>query len=130
MSKIPKWWRNFAMVFTVAVATTAVGGVGPGGANSAAPISSYVCSGAQITLFDNTNGSPVTSGAAAPTFSTNGKAYCLTYIQTYHWNDGHGAAPGHLSLIRISTSPPGLSRPRVKRLNFRSPNLNSRLVAG
>ena len=110
MSKILKWWRNFAMVFAVAVLSNAVGMVALGGATSAVPISSYVCSGAQITLFDNSNGSPVTSGAAAPTFSTNGKAYCLTYIQTYHWNDGHGAAPGHLSLIRISTSPPGLPR--------------------
>ncbi len=58
----------------------------------------YRCSGKQITLFDNTNGALVGSGGTPPTFSTHGKAYCVTYIQTYHWNDGKGAAPGALGL--------------------------------
>jgi len=60
----------------------------------------YHCSGKQITLFDNTNGNGVNNGGAPPSFSTGGKAYCLTYIQTYHWNGGSGAPPGTLGLKR------------------------------
>lgn len=60
----------------------------------------YRCSGKQITLFDNTNGGLVNSGGAPPSFNTGGKAYCVTYIQTYHWNSGSGAPPGTLGLKR------------------------------
>lgn len=80
----------------------------PGGATTH-PLSTYVCQGSQRTLFDNTNGLEVANGGGLPTFSTHGKAYCVTYIQTYHWNNGKGSYPGHLSLIRVS-GPPGLPK--------------------
>jgi len=80
-----------------------------GGVASAASLSKYVCHGNQITLFDNTNGYEVSNGGTPPTFSTKGKAYCVTYIQTYHWNGGKGSAPGHLSLQRVS-GPAGLPK--------------------
>jgi len=76
-------------------------------ASSQVPLSSYVCQGSQITLFNNTNGYLVSNGGTPPQFSTNGKAYCLNYIQTYHWNDGKGAPLGGLELARIS-GPAGL----------------------
>jgi hypothetical protein len=81
----------------------------PGAVASGANLSKYVCHGAQITLFDNTNGYEVSNGGVPPTFSTHGKAYCVTYIQTYHWNNGKGSAPGHLSLLRVS-GPAGLPK--------------------
>ncbi len=62
------------------------------------PATSYTCSGSQVTLLDDTNGGVVSGGGTPPTFSTGGKAYCVTYIQTYHWNGGQGAAPGKLGL--------------------------------
>jgi len=68
--------------------------------NKPVPITSYICQGAQVTLFDNTNADKVKSGATSPTFNTNGKAYCLTYIQTYHWNSGKGSSPGQIGVTR------------------------------
>lgn len=65
---------------------------------SSATATSYKCTGAQIKLFDNTNGGGVSNGATGPTFSTKGAAYCLTEIVTYHWNNGQGATPGTLGL--------------------------------
>ena len=70
------------------------------GKNGTGAAAAYHCSGKQITLFDNTNGTGVNDGGAPPSFSTMGKAYCLTYIQTYHWNGGAGAPPGTLGLKR------------------------------
>ncbi len=67
-------------------------------AGSSAPRTGYSCSGQIVKIFDNTNGNAVVNGARTPSFTTNGKPYCLTSIQTYHWNGGHGATPGALSL--------------------------------
>ncbi len=77
-------------------------------ASAGVALSQYVCQGSQVTLFDNTNGLNVSNGGADPVFSTNNKPYCLTYLQTYHWNNGRGSTPGHLSLIRVS-GPKGLA---------------------
>jgi hypothetical protein len=74
------------------------------------PPKSYTCSGKQVTIFDNTNGGLVANGGAPPTFSTHGKAYCVTYIETYHWNSGKGAAPGKLGLKRVA----GPAGPAIK----------------
>jgi hypothetical protein len=79
---------------TETTSTTATAGT------SGAAAGPYRCSGKQITLFDNTNGGAVNSGGAPPSFNTGGKAYCVTYIQTYHWNGGSGAPPGTLGLKR------------------------------
>lgn len=62
----------------------------------------WVCSGTQVTIFDNSNGQPVQNNALAPLFNTwrrpNVQAYCLTQIRTYHWNAGTGATPGSIGL--------------------------------
>ncbi|MBV8394678.1 MAG: PKD domain-containing protein [Actinobacteria bacterium] len=72
---------------TVQFATAAAAGGG-----------TYTCSGAQKKLLDSTNTGGVVNGGRPPSFITFGKAYCLTQITTYHWNNGQGAPPGTLSL--------------------------------
>ncbi len=83
------------------VATTAFAG-------NNAPDSGWTCSGATVTLLNNTNADAVGNGGGAPTFSTHGKAYCVTLIQTYHWNDGGGSSPGTLGLKRVGTEMTGV----------------------
>ncbi|MHB8641883.1 MAG: PKD domain-containing protein [Gaiellaceae bacterium] len=60
--------------------------------------SGYTCSGAQVKLFDNSNGYGVSNGGKPPSFSTGGKAYCVNSITTYHWNNALGAKPGTIGL--------------------------------
>ena len=74
---------------------------------STSTYANYVCGQTQMVLFDNSNGGLVGNGGTPPTFSTNGKAYCLNGIETYHWNDGKGSKPGYLWLKRLS-GPAGL----------------------
>jgi hypothetical protein len=62
----------------------------PSFAATHAKIIKYTCMGTEHVIFDNTNIYPVASGATRPVFTTHGKAYCVTYIQTYHWNGGKG----------------------------------------
>ena len=62
----------------------------------------YLCHGTEAPLFDNINAEAVSNGGSPPTFSTHGMAYCLMYIQTYHWNKGTGSAPGSIGLVRVS----------------------------
>jgi hypothetical protein len=103
---MPRAVRALALSMAVAVAGLFVG-VGLAAHSAAAPV--YTCSGKQITLFDDSNGFAVGDGGAAPVFSTNGKAYCVTYIQTYHWNSGKGALPGTLGLKRVGGAGPGVA---------------------
>ncbi len=63
---------------------------------------SGTCTGDQVTLFDNTNGADVRNGGSAPSFDTHGKAWCVVYIQTYHWNGGKGSPPGGLGLQTLA----------------------------
>jgi hypothetical protein len=72
----------------------------------AAPLS-YTCSGPQKDLFDNTNTAIVSNGGYAPAFETNG-SWCVTYIQTYHYNGGKGSPPGKIGLQRVRGSATGL----------------------
>jgi hypothetical protein len=68
-------------------------------AAQATPIAgNFTCTGDAIKLFDNSNGQLVSSGATPPTFSTNGKTYCIVYVFTYHWNGSKGAIPGTIGL--------------------------------
>ncbi len=62
----------------------------------------YRCVGGQIKLFDNSNGQGVQNGGKPPTFSTNGRTYCLNSVTTYHWNTGQGASPGTIGLKVVS----------------------------
>ena len=70
------------------------------------PPARYSCTGSQIKLFDNSNGGGVQNGGKPPSFSTNGKAYCLASITTYHWNNGQGKTPGTIGLTGSSTAGP------------------------
>jgi hypothetical protein len=64
-----------------------------------------VCSGTERVLFDNSNAALAGNGGQRPTFTTLGKAYCLTSVQTYHWNNGKGAtSPGFVGLTAAGTS--------------------------
>lgn len=87
---------------TVPTAAPATATPAPGPTAPTAASAGYRCVGGQKTLFDNSNGSVVTSGGTPPTFSTNGKTYCLMSVSTYHWNGGQGATPGRIGLIGSS----------------------------
>ena len=67
-------------------------------AAGAGPSGAYTCTGAVKKLFDNSNTSAVRGRATSPSFSTNGTAYCVTQLVTYHWNDARGSAPGTIGL--------------------------------
>jgi PKD repeat protein len=73
---------------------------GNGGAATCAQAkpAGYTCSGAQVKIFDNSNGYGVSNGGKPPSFSTGGKAYCVNSIVTYHWNNALGAKPGTIGL--------------------------------
>ena len=83
---------------------------GVGGPATCAPVppppppNKVNCQGAQVKIFDNSNGGGVQNGGRPPTFSTGGKAYCLTRIQTYHWNNGQGRRPGQLGLVPVGSA--------------------------
>src|SRR5579864_6617393 len=91
--------RGLAFSSLLAVLALAVAAQAPG-AEQAAP-AKYVCNGPEGTLFDNTNVNGVDNGGASPTFSTNGKTFCVTYIEHYHWNDSNGAPGGAVGLKRV-----------------------------
>lgn len=90
-----------ALVIGVVLALT-LRGSGPPSGNNKVSVAGYVCHGNEAALFDNINADAVSNGGSQPTFSTDGKAYCLMYVQTYHWNKGAGSAPGTLGLVRVS----------------------------
>lgn len=91
---------------TLAASVAILGASTAFAATPTAKITKYHCEGAERVLFNNTNGFPVANGGARPTFSTHGKAYCVTYIQTYHWNGGKGPgiATGHVGLSAVGTA--------------------------
>ena len=62
------------------------------------PPAAYTCSGPQKKLLDSSNVYGVQNGGRPPNLLTFGKAYCLTQIVTYHWNNGQGKTPGTLAL--------------------------------
>jgi hypothetical protein len=59
-----------------------------------------------FAIFDNYNSDAVQKGASAPSFDTRVRQpkarYCLVRIETYHWNNEKGAAPGTLGLTNIT----------------------------
>ena len=68
-----------------------------------APVASLVkCQGSATKLFDNSNGGGVLGGGKPPSFSTNGVAYCVMQLITYHWNNGKGAKPGTIGLSSLA----------------------------
>jgi len=91
-----KSFASSAVVASLALTGLAVADARPLGASKAhysrAPRAKYRCTGSEMVIFDNSNGDLVENGGTPPTFSTRGRAYCVTYIQTYHWD--FGANPG------------------------------------
>jgi hypothetical protein len=84
--------------FCTVMARTAVPVAAP---RPAKPV--YTCSGAQVTLFNNTNTGGVLNGGKRQSWSTYSQkpgvtAYCLNSVETYHWDNGKGATPGKLGL--------------------------------
>jgi hypothetical protein len=59
-----------------------------------------------FAIFDNYNTDAVLNGGKAPSFDTRTRKpksrYCLVQIETYHWNNAKGAAPGTLGLTDIT----------------------------
>lgn len=97
------WVAGAVVVATIVGIVLSLGnGSSLGGGATERGFAGYVCHGTQLTLFDNVNADAVSNGGSQPTFSTHGKAYCLMYIQTYHWNNGTGSPPGTIGLVRLS----------------------------
>jgi hypothetical protein len=94
--KRPVTWVLFVAIVGIIVAVTLESG------SSGKNLAGYVCHGTQVTLFSNYNGDTVANGGSRPTFSTHGQAYCLMYVQTYHWNKGAGSPPGRVGLLQLS----------------------------
>lgn len=57
--------------------------------------------GTEQTLLDNQNVGAVINNPTAPTTFTTAQGFGITYLSTYHWNDGKGAKPG---MLRIQAS--------------------------
>ena len=91
--------KGFCIVYVTNAVTTPAKPAPTGAAT-------YKCSGGQVKLFDNSNGGGVLNGAKPPSFGTNGKAYCLASITTYHWNSAQGKKPGTIGLTGSSTAGP------------------------
>ncbi|MFQ3581325.1 MAG: hypothetical protein SNJ49_05395 [Chloracidobacterium sp.] len=54
------------------------------------------------TVFNNGNVAAVDNGPTRPTQVTFKQPYVVTYVFTYHWNYGRGAAPGTIGLLHSS----------------------------
>jgi hypothetical protein len=57
-----------------------------------------VLSGGDLTIYDNGNIGGVYNGASGEVVFTLNEPLHITYIRTYHWNDGRGATPGYIRL--------------------------------
>jgi hypothetical protein len=85
------------------VAGSATSGPPPPRIAPAVPgLQTYTCVGKQLRLFDNSNRQGTQNGGKPPAFTTRGKTYCVAAVATYHWNGGHGAAPGTIGLRVVS----------------------------
>lgn len=63
------------------------------------PTASAIVWGEEGVLFSNFNDQPVQNSPIALTHFTLAQPAQLTYLETYHWNDGQGAPPGTLALL-------------------------------
>lgn len=54
--------------------------------------------GTEQTLLNNENAGAVVNNPTLPTTFTTAQGFGITYLSTYHWNDGKGAKPGKLSI--------------------------------
>ena len=85
-----------------AVGLTAMFGVVGESAESVGAAGAVTCTGAAAVIIDQFYPDTAVNGATTATISTGGKAYCLTHIATYHWNDGKGApAGGSIGLVDV-----------------------------
>lgn len=67
-----------------------------------------VQSNAEQTLFNNSNDGVVRNGPAKSVEFTVDVPTRITYVQTYHWNDGAGVAPGRIGLKSRNGTPVGM----------------------
>ena len=54
--------------------------------------------GTEQTLLDNGNVGGVINNPTVPTTFSTAQGFGITYLSTYHWNNGKGARPGTLSI--------------------------------
>jgi hypothetical protein len=63
----------------------------------------YYCCGegqnGSSVIYNNWNAGVVENGPTCSPFFTLSGPQMITYIDTYHWNNGQGASPGYISLI-------------------------------
>jgi hypothetical protein len=52
----------------------------------------------EVSIFTNGNVGGVINKPTAPTTFTTNQYYTVTYISTYHWNNGKGKTPGRITL--------------------------------
>jgi len=99
-------WRRVGIVRWVSPLVVAASVVAPALATAHAKSPHWTCVGAERVIFDNTNVALVGNGGRRPVFSTVGRPYCVTYIQTYHWNNGKGAglAAGFVGLSALGSA--------------------------
>jgi hypothetical protein len=102
--------RRYCILGSIAVLGLGGAIVVPALGASHAKVRHWACTGAERTIFDNTNVGLVGNGGTRPTFSTAGKAYCVTYIRTYHWNNGKGAG-GATGFVGLSATGSSLGGP-------------------
>lgn len=98
--------RRNRIVVAAAVLSFAGTLVVPAPAASYAKVRHWVCTGSEREIFDDTNVGLVGNGGQRPIFNTGGKAYCVSYIQTYHWNNGRGPglATGFVGLSAVGSA--------------------------
>ncbi len=70
------------------------GGAEPSGGKPLAP----TAQSQPVSLFDNSNAAAVRSGPNKPTRFTLSQSARLTYLRTYHYNNGAGTEPGTIAL--------------------------------
>ena len=57
-----------------------------------------------VTLFKNSNDGGVHNGVKGPASIVLTRPATITYVQTYHWNDGKGVEPGTISIVAADGS--------------------------
>ncbi len=55
-------------------------------------------SGAEVTLFTNSNDGVIRDGASGPATLVLDAPTLITYVQTYHWHGGKGIRPGTITI--------------------------------
>jgi hypothetical protein len=96
----------------------------PRGAGAVIAGAFLTCSAAAADLFNNTNTGGVANKPTNQTiFLTPGSTH-ITELVTYHWNNGHGAPPGSISLKSMSGTTYGPFQAKGTSGQNNAPNVN------